>query len=186
KHYHSINLQIICDAHHIITNVCAKCPGSGHDSYIFQQSEIYHHDTHAMTHLSMFGDSGYGLRPWVMTPLSNAETKAQVRYNHAHVATRCVIERTFGILKCRFRCLDHSGGALKYAPEKVCKIIVLCSMLYNLAMHWGMPDDLDETLQVPAPAEPQEPIAQPQASREGRRLQNRLIENVFTCKSDQK
>ncbi|KAJ1092072.1 hypothetical protein NDU88_005186 [Pleurodeles waltl] len=43
-----------------------------------------------------------------------------------------VIERTFGLLKARFRCLHMPGGFLFYSPKKVCQIIVACSMLHNL------------------------------------------------------
>ena len=45
--------------------------------------------------------------------------------------TRSVIERSFGLLKSRFRCLDKSGGTLLYAPEKVLKIVVACIVLHN-------------------------------------------------------
>jgi len=44
---------------------------------------------------------------------------------------RNVIERSFSLLKSRFRCLDQSGGTLLYAPEKVLKIVVACIVLHN-------------------------------------------------------
>ena len=34
KQFHSINVQIICDAQMLLTNVVAKWPGSTHDSFI--------------------------------------------------------------------------------------------------------------------------------------------------------
>jgi len=34
KHFHSINVQIICDAQMHLTNIVARWPGSMHDSYI--------------------------------------------------------------------------------------------------------------------------------------------------------
>ncbi|KAM9308257.1 putative nuclease HARBI1 [Gastrophryne carolinensis] len=39
-------------------------------------------------------------------------------YIRAHRKTRAVVERMFGLLKTRFRCLDHTGGALQYDPKK--------------------------------------------------------------------
>ena len=60
-------------------------------------------------------DRGYALTPTMMTPFhpdkmtSNAERK----YQKAHTKTRNVIERSFGVLKQRFRCLDFCGGAMK-------------------------------------------------------------------------
>ena len=58
------------------------------------------------------GFLGTGAKPQ-MTPFhpdkmtSNAERK----YQNAHTKTRNVIERSFEVLKQRFRCLDFSGGA---------------------------------------------------------------------------
>ncbi|KAL1250636.1 hypothetical protein QQF64_018432, partial [Cirrhinus molitorella] len=40
KSIHSINVQIICDASHIITSVEAKLPGSVHDSRIYRESTL--------------------------------------------------------------------------------------------------------------------------------------------------
>ncbi|MGH0165421.1 UNVERIFIED_CONTAM: hypothetical protein FKN15_053481 [Acipenser sinensis] len=41
KHYHSINVQVVCDAHCIITDVVAKYPGGCHDSFILQNSGLF-------------------------------------------------------------------------------------------------------------------------------------------------
>ena len=40
KGWHSINVQVIVDAHGLIWHVCAKFPGSCHDSFIFRQTNI--------------------------------------------------------------------------------------------------------------------------------------------------
>ncbi|KAL6467905.1 hypothetical protein MHYP_G00235820 [Metynnis hypsauchen] len=40
KHFHSINVQIICDAKMCLTNVVARWPGSTHDSYILTNSMV--------------------------------------------------------------------------------------------------------------------------------------------------
>lgn len=40
KHFHSLNVQIICDAHMSLTNVVARWPGSTHDSYILSNSSV--------------------------------------------------------------------------------------------------------------------------------------------------
>ena len=41
KHTYSMNVQVVCDADMLITNVVAKFPGSVHDSFIFRNSAIY-------------------------------------------------------------------------------------------------------------------------------------------------
>ena len=38
KNYHSINVQVICDAKLSLLNVVARWPGGTHNSFIFQNS----------------------------------------------------------------------------------------------------------------------------------------------------
>ncbi|KAJ1154865.1 hypothetical protein NDU88_007608 [Pleurodeles waltl] len=64
---------------------------------------------------------------------------AEERYNEAHGRKRRIIEKTFGLLKARFRCLHLTGGALCYSPKKVCQITVACCMLHNLALRCQVP-----------------------------------------------
>ncbi|KAJ1134894.1 hypothetical protein NDU88_001340 [Pleurodeles waltl] len=80
------------------------------------------------------GDSGYPNLSWLLIPVRNPRTRAEERYNEAHGRTRRVIERTFGLVKARFRCHHMTGGSLYYSPKKVCQIIVACCMLHNLAL----------------------------------------------------
>lgn len=56
--------------------------------------------------LYCLGDRAYGLKTWLMTPYANPETPQEVRYNNIHAHTRAV-ERTFGVLKGRWMCLDQ-------------------------------------------------------------------------------
>ncbi|KAJ1107843.1 hypothetical protein NDU88_005232 [Pleurodeles waltl] len=85
------------------------------------------------------GDCGYPNLSWLLTPVRNARTRAVERYNEAHGRTRRIIERTFGLLKARFQCLHLTGGSLYYSPKKVCRIIVACCMLHNLALRRQVP-----------------------------------------------
>ena len=90
------------------------------------------------------GDSGYPLEPWLMTPLNNATTPAETRYNRAHCKTRNIVEGSFGLLKSRFRCLSQSGGTLLYTPEKVCKIVVAVAVLHNFCIRRGIANTEDD------------------------------------------
>ena len=69
--------------------------------------------------ISTIGDKGYAVAPWLMTPLYTPMTQQERAYNNSHVATRSVVERTIGLLKGRWLCLDIAGGKLLYKPEKV-------------------------------------------------------------------
>jgi DDE superfamily endonuclease len=82
----------------------------------------------------MTGDSGYPQEPWLMTPVTVPTTPSEQAYNLAHAKTRNIIERCFGVLKSRFRCLDKSGGTLLYKPGKACKIFVASAVLHNFCI----------------------------------------------------
>ncbi|KAJ1101087.1 hypothetical protein NDU88_006161 [Pleurodeles waltl] len=135
KSYHSMNVQMVSLADQYISHVNAMFPGSVHDAYIMRNSSI----PYVMGQLQRHRDSGYPNLSWLLTPVRNPRTRAEERYNEAHVRTRRVIERTFGLLKARFRCLHMTGGSLFYSPKKVCQIIVACCMIHNLALRRQVP-----------------------------------------------
>uniref|UniRef100_A0A3B4TDM9 DDE Tnp4 domain-containing protein n=1 Tax=Seriola dumerili TaxID=41447 RepID=A0A3B4TDM9_SERDU len=117
KHTHSLNVQVVCDSKGIITNV-AKYPGSVHNSFILRNSALFSHLRDGKYGDGwLLGDSAYPLHPFLLTP------------------------RTFGVLKSRFRCLDRTGGALLYSPQKVAQITIVCCILHNIAKRQGIEHD---------------------------------------------
>lgn len=63
KSYMSINVQTICDANLLITDVVARWPGSTHDSTIYQNSSRYRKFEEGIYGVSyLLGDSGYPLK----------------------------------------------------------------------------------------------------------------------------
>ncbi|XP_063635094.1 putative nuclease HARBI1 [Cydia splendana] len=142
KHYHSINVQMICDHECRILAVNAKYGGAAHDSFIWENSNINDHMQLLHTRneiVWLLGDSGYPQRPWLMTPYVDANPdSAEEIYNAAHTTARVLIENTFGRLKNRWRCL-HQERALHYRPEKCSRIILACCVLHNLAIQHNVP-----------------------------------------------
>ncbi|XP_034743427.1 putative nuclease HARBI1 [Etheostoma cragini] len=129
KFFHSINVQMICDASCIFTNVEAEWPGSVHDSRIFRFSTISQRLSQGEFAGVLLGDKGYACETYLLTPLADPQTAAQQGYNLAHSRTRARIEMGFGLLKARFQCLHH----LRVTPERACDITVAFTVLHNIA-----------------------------------------------------
>ncbi|KAK3872098.1 hypothetical protein Pcinc_022797 [Petrolisthes cinctipes] len=101
KGFMSLNVQGICDAHMKFINIVCSWPGSTHDARIFENSRIYTKLEGGQYSGHLLGDSGYGCSDFLMTPVLNPRTQKERNYNAAHVRTRNVIERAFGIWKRR-------------------------------------------------------------------------------------
>ncbi|KAJ8966137.1 hypothetical protein NQ317_017980, partial [Molorchus minor] len=141
KGYHSINTQLICDANLKILNVCARYPGSSHDTFIWNNSNVqtYMRNLHEHGHRSYFllGDSGYPLRSYLLTPCNDAAPGTpEERYNISQKRTkRC----NGGVLKLRFRCL-LKHRMLHYPPERASKIINAVVVLHNMCIDANLPN----------------------------------------------
>ena len=141
KGYHSLNIQLICNAECKIINCVVKWPGSTHDAKILRESLIYREFEEGLHEGIILGDSGYPLRHWLMTPILAPKCRDEERYNGSHRTTRTVIERCNGILKRRFHCLH---GELRVSPERACKIITACIILHNRAVEYKHPVDEED------------------------------------------
>ncbi|CAI6372813.1 unnamed protein product [Macrosiphum euphorbiae] len=144
KGYHSINVQLICDSKLRVLNVNALFPGSTHDTHIWNNSSVLPvmQELHRRNHHNFYllGDSGYPLRPWLLTPITNPTTNPEKYYNQKQMSTRSLIERCNGVLKMRFRCL-LKDRTLHYKPEKASSIINACIVLHNMCITNNIPLD---------------------------------------------
>ncbi|KAM7300848.1 hypothetical protein ISCGN_016433 [Ixodes scapularis] len=132
--YTSINVQAVCDANNVVTQLTVKWPGSTHDSFMWRNCDVYEKCAGTAHDGWLLGDAGYSVQPWLMTPIRAPKDGPEEEYNKALTKTRQVTERTFGLLKSRFRCLDKSGGVLQYKPQICCRITVACVVLHNYWM----------------------------------------------------
>ena len=100
----AINVQAVCDANLVFTNVVARWPGSVHDSRVFQMSELCSQFENGLIDGLLLGDAGYPLTRYLMTPYRDPQTAGQRSYNYHHIGNcvRNCIERSFGVLKRRW------------------------------------------------------------------------------------
>ncbi|KAM4554926.1 putative nuclease HARBI1 [Odontesthes bonariensis] len=122
KNFHSINVQMVCNANYLISNVVAKWPGSVHDSRVFRNSEIYRRLSQGEFLGVLLGDRGYACQPFLLTPFATGIQPCPCQ-------NKARIEMTFGLLKARFQCLNH----LRVSPDRACDIIVACAVLHHVA-----------------------------------------------------
>ncbi|XP_071651751.1 uncharacterized protein [Temnothorax longispinosus] len=149
KGYYSINTQLICDWRLRIMHINARYAGSTHDTFIWNNSNA----KTAMVHLyrrfpqknfHLLGDSGYSLRPWMMTPIIGAvEGSPEALYNRKQMRCRALVEQCNGLLKMRFRCL-LKHRVLYYSPPTASKIIYTCAVLHNMCIDQNVPLDLND------------------------------------------
>ncbi|KAK0141461.1 putative nuclease HARBI1 [Merluccius polli] len=187
KSFHSINVQIICDAACIITNVEAKWPGSVHDSRIYRECRLSNRFARAKEAKALYkmhsnvssiitgefdgyllGDHGYPCQPSLLTPYPDPEPGPQQHFNVAHCRTRARVEMTLGILKSRFQCLQK----LRVTPERACDIIVACVVLHNIAIIRG---EQHPAVQIIDPAD-DHPIPAPDV-QDGRAARDLIARN---------
>ncbi|XP_034752475.1 putative nuclease HARBI1 [Etheostoma cragini] len=68
---------------------------------------------------------------------------AKQRFNYHHWRGRTIIERAFGMMKPRFRCIFLE--ALEVHPQFVPKVVTACVVLHNICV--GVGDELEEAVE---------------------------------------
>ena len=154
KQKYSIVTQAVADSRMLFTDVSTGWLGSIHDARVLRLSRVFREIengtilTQPVTVINgtnvrplLLGDPAYPLRPWRMTPFptGGALTAAQQRFNCHLSKARVIIERTFGKLKSRWRCLLKQ---LEESMERVPQTIITCCILHNICIL--MDDQLDE------------------------------------------
>ena len=130
KGYFSVNIQAVCDANLIFTNMVARWYGSAHDSRIFHNSALRDDLENGVLNGIILGDNGYPCKRYLMTPFLNPQTPAEIRFNRAHKKTRNKIECAFGVWKRRFPVLSTP---IRIKLTSVPYIILGTAVLHNFA-----------------------------------------------------
>lgn len=112
--------------------------GSVHDARVWQLSDIKNMMDHDMEryfpqHCHLLADSAYPLSYNMLTPYrDNGHLNYMQRnYNTKLSKTRIIIERTFAMLKGRFRKLNH---VYMYNTEMISLLVLACCVLHNICI----------------------------------------------------
>jgi nuclease HARBI1 len=100
KNYHGIKFQNITMANGLIVQMYGPLEGRHHDSFMLEDSVVVEDMAcHAGYHL--YGDQGYPVRGWLITPFANARrTPEQLRFNRDLRRARIAVEWSFGWIAC--------------------------------------------------------------------------------------
>lgn len=77
----SINVQATCNSQEEFTSVDASWPSSVHYSRILRNSNIFASLNQHNGNLTLLGDGGYGIAPWMLTPYRNPQNDIENNYN---------------------------------------------------------------------------------------------------------
>lgn len=131
KQYFSFNVQTVADSDLKIRDIVARWPGSAHDAHIFRSSAIGHKfENKHYGNCIIVGDSGYPVKPYLMTPLRQTRNLPENLYNESLIRTRNVVERSYGVWKKRFPGL---ALRLRLKKETIQAVIVATAVLHNIA-----------------------------------------------------
>lgn len=144
KQRYTVNTQGIVGANLIFYDVATGFPGSCHDARNLRNSSIFHRaqneellvkpiDIVNETEIRplILGDSAYPLFSWLLTPFpfGPALTRRQKKFNKRLSGGRVHVERAFGILKARWRCLLKR---VDNEIENVSSVIITCCTIHNI------------------------------------------------------
>ncbi|KAM3862871.1 uncharacterized protein ACN63O_012764 [Diretmus argenteus] len=141
---HSIILQGVVDHRLRFWDINVGRPGKVHDARVYALSSLYECGRAGTLFpnwterfegvdvpVFLLGDSAYPLSTWLMKPYQEGRgvTPHQLDFNHKLSSCRMAVERAFGRLKGRFRCL------LKLNETHITfisQIVSACCVLHNL------------------------------------------------------
>ncbi|XP_062977724.1 L-amino-acid oxidase-like [Elgaria multicarinata webbii] len=143
KNFYSMILQGDTDHTGCFTHIKVGWSGRNHDAHVFCNSSLFEAMDAGVFCPSIdvwrIGDvevppfivavRAYPLRKWLMKPYGGNLDPQQAHFNYCLSRARNVVERAFGRLKSRWRCLS---GQLEVAEENVPSVITACTILHNI------------------------------------------------------
>ncbi len=138
---HSINCMMVAGPEYRFYYCSANWPGSVNDCRVLNNSSLFRKFSQGwkpFENAVLLGDSIYPCKEWLVPPITQAVLKSEEEraFNSAQMATRRMVESSFGILKNKFPCLNY----LRVKSAKfACEIIKACVSLHNVALRYRPP-----------------------------------------------
>ena len=143
KGFYSIILQGVLDHRLRFWDINVGWPGKAHDARVFGNSSLFERGQSGTLFpditerfdgvnvpVVILGDAAYPLLPWLMKPYpeNQQSTPAQLAFNHRLTRARVTVERAFGRLKGRWRCLMKRYDC---HIDNINNVISACCVLHN-------------------------------------------------------
>ena len=131
---HSLNVVFVAGADQMVYFCSPRWPGSVHDARVLRNSALFQlfqfENWRPFPGAVIHGDSAYPCNDWLIPPLPNASSQPEQRFNDAHTKTRSSIERTIGVIKCRFNVLQNFLRVK--TPTYAAQIVKACVVIHNI------------------------------------------------------
>ncbi|XP_054843582.1 putative nuclease HARBI1 [Eublepharis macularius] len=127
----------------------------------------------------IISDAAYPMRRWLMKPFNRPHTPAEAYFDRCLTRARTIVERCFGRLKGRWRCLRSQ---LMVAEENVTCIATACVVLHNICelKGHGIPEDDSPVRPVEVDEESLElPVGDRRHREEGKLVCDALARHMF-------
>ncbi|XP_048350019.1 protein ALP1-like [Sphaerodactylus townsendi] len=148
KNFSSKLLLATCDDTGLFINAETGYSGRNNDAFVFRETHfcqamdmgIYLPESPMLTINGVsippvvLGDGAFPTRKWLLTPYRVPSNAQQRNFNSLLSHARNVVERAFGRLKARWRCILN---CLWVRPENATSIVAACVVLHNLCESRG-------------------------------------------------
>ncbi|KAJ8358141.1 hypothetical protein AAFF_G00030130 [Aldrovandia affinis] len=124
------NLQAVCDHQGMFLDIFTRYPGSVHDTRVLKNSPLYTQQLYPPEGFCILGEGGHpclSAAIALITPYKEAVRLVVARrFNYHHAKARSIIERSFGIIKTRWRSIFFKS-----------EVIACCTILHNICVSKG-------------------------------------------------
>ena len=133
KRFHSLKYQSLMTPNGMIAHFFGPVEGRRHDSAMYFESGLdpQLQQLFANTGMSVYGDSAYAFRPYLVTPFKGAGlNQMQIDFNSSMASVRESVEWGFALIASKFAFVDYHKN-IKVYLQPVAKYYIVSALLTN-------------------------------------------------------